>query len=302
MGKKNKRKRGDAPTPVADNPGTVSTASGAQQQSMEEWIAQLAKKEAAAASSGGGAAAAAAGATTSSKEERIAKRAAKKRKREEQKLVRRARQEQQRALPTAAKRQRKRMCRGDDEGEDLIEDVKREAEQHNHQRLSSNESRQRTQALASTIEATVQTLIAQQQREREESGGKGEWKKKRKSAMSTSAAAQMKRPKWDANTVQPRRRDYAGIGLARPSLFLPLDDPSFVPRLEEEFREHVPGFFGKQKTKAMKKQLNKNMLWRRMLDSKHKGNNGKGLDADGKKISNMTPDERVEAMIKAGII
>lgn len=97
--------------------------------------------------------------------------------------------------------------------------------------------------------------------------------------------------------VQPRRRDYGGLGLARPSMFIALHDPSFVPKLEEEFAEHIPGFFGKQKTKAMKKQLDGNMLWRQLAE-KRAGDTKLG----GKKLSGMTPDERVEAMIKAGMI
>jgi hypothetical protein len=80
-------------------------------------------------------------------------------------------------------------------------------------------------------------------------------------------------------------------------MFLSLRDPSFVPKLEEEFAEHVPGFFGKQKTKAMKKQLDGNMLWRQ-LAAKRTTEDRVG----GKKLSTMSPDERVEAMLKAGMI
>jgi hypothetical protein len=97
--------------------------------------------------------------------------------------------------------------------------------------------------------------------------------------------------------VQPRRRDYGGLGLARPSMFLSLRDPSFVPKLEEEFAEHVPGFFGKQKTKAMKKQLDGNMLWRQLAEKRTTEDR-----VGGKKLSTMSPDERVEAMLKAGMI
>ena len=39
--------------------------------------------------------------------------------------------------------------------------------------------------------------------------------------------------------VQPRNRDYGGLGLARPSLLLLLTDPSFIPKLEEEFSERT---------------------------------------------------------------
>jgi hypothetical protein len=99
--------------------------------------------------------------------------------------------------------------------------------------------------------------------------------------------------KWTEESVQPRRRDYGGLGLARPSMFLTLSDPSFMPRLEQEFQEHIPGFFGKQRTKAMKKQLDGNMLWRQLAEKRH-------TKVNGRKLSDMNPDERVEAMIAAG--
>ena len=102
---------------------------------------------------------------------------------------------------------------------------------------------------------------------------------------------------WVEETIQPRKKDYGGIGLARPSMFLSLDDPSFFPKLEMEFAEHIPGFFGKQRTKAMKKQQAGKMLWRQLADKK----NGH-QKVNGKKLSEMTPDERVEAMLKAGMI
>mmetsp|Transcript_31476 Transcript_31476/g.94170 ORF Transcript_31476/g.94170 Transcript_31476/m.94170 type:complete len:266 (-) Transcript_31476:54-851(-) len=110
--------------------------------------------------------------------------------------------------------------------------------------------------------------------------------------------------KLTKNALQPRKRDYGGLGLARPSLFLDLHDPSFVPKFEEEFAEHVRGFFGKQRTKAMKKQLDGDMLWRRLAGEKKKGETERrvGTKVGGKKLADMTPDERVEAMMKSGII
>ena len=112
--------------------------------------------------------------------------------------------------------------------------------------------------------------------------------------------------------VQPRLSDYGGLGLARPSLLIDLRDVSFVPKLEQEFAEHIQGFFGKQRTKAMKRQLDGNMLWRRLADkddsngSKQKKGSKKAdwshVKYQGKKLSDMTPDERVEAMIKLDMI
>eukprot|EP00978_Attheya_sp_CCMP212_P043986 scaffold296620_cov33-Attheya_sp.AAC.2 len=68
--------------------------------------------------------------------------------------------------------------------------------------------------------------------------------------------------KGDGSSMQPRKRDYGGLGLARPTSCLSLRDPSFLPLLHQEFAEHnVPGFVGKQRTNAMKKQLDGNMHW-----------------------------------------
>ena len=98
---------------------------------------------------------------------------------------------------------------------------------------------------------------------------------------------------WNEITIQPRPSDYSGIGLARESLYMSFKDPSFFPTLEEEFSEHIPGFYGKQRTKAMKRQLDGNMLWRQLADKKIK------LD---KRFKGMTPDQKVEAMINSGMI
>lgn len=107
--------------------------------------------------------------------------------------------------------------------------------------------------------------------------------------------AKHKRQKWDSSHLQPRKNDYGGIGLARESAFLPLDDPSFRAKLEEEFAEHIPGFFGRTKRKAMKKQLDKDMLWRKLADRT-------ASSIKGKKLKGMSPDERVEAFIAAGLV
>ena len=111
------------------------------------------------------------------------------------------------------------------------------------------------------------------------------------------------------NWFQPRRSNYGGIGLARPSLFIPLDDPSWQAKLEEEFSEHVTGFYGKQRTKAMKKQLDGQMLWRQLQKQKLTGSsklispkNPNQIAISGRKLSNLKPDERVEALIRAGYI
>ena len=113
------------------------------------------------------------------------------------------------------------------------------------------------------------------------------------------SASHHRKRRWDEVGIQPRSRDYGGIGLARPSLFLSFDDPSWLPKLEQEFAEHVPGFFGKQRTKAMKKQLNANMLWKRLLNEKQQQNNPRKR----KKLNHVTKastDDRVEALLRTG--
>jgi hypothetical protein len=118
-----------------------------------------------------------------------------------------------------------------------------------------------------------------------------------------------KRRRQRDDSIQPRASDYGGIGLARESLNITFDDPSWQPKLEQEFAEHIAGFYGKQRTKAMKKQLDGNMLWRRLLADKQTSHVTKGTKklsiqatAHGKKLSSLTPDERVEALIRAGLV
>mmetsp|Transcript_13501 Transcript_13501/g.15187 ORF Transcript_13501/g.15187 Transcript_13501/m.15187 type:complete len:334 (-) Transcript_13501:85-1086(-) len=121
-------------------------------------------------------------------------------------------------------------------------------------------------------------------------------------------------------SIQPLPNQYNGLGYARPSLLLLLRDVSFKPKFEEEFQEHITGFFGKVHTKAMKKQLDGNMLWRQLQKQKEQEREGTtstsssrngqksifaGTDHvkwNGKKLKDMNPDEKVEAMIKLNLI
>ena len=102
---------------------------------------------------------------------------------------------------------------------------------------------------------------------------------------------------WNEDVIQPRPSDYGGLGLARQSLYIALRDPSFLPKLEEEFAEHIQGFFGKQRTKAMKKQLDGNMLWRQLAEKRVND-----TKVNGRKLGDMSVDERVEAMLEAGMV
>jgi hypothetical protein len=111
--------------------------------------------------------------------------------------------------------------------------------------------------------------------------------------------AQFRKRKWEEASLQPRKRDYGGIGLARPTMYLDLADPSIVPKLEEEFHEHVPGFYGRSVFhNSQKRQASQTALWRTISDRAKSS----GLKVDGKKLADMHPDERVEAMLRAGLI
>lgn len=117
-----------------------------------------------------------------------------------------------------------------------------------------------------------------------------------------------KRSKYEPSNIQPSVGSYGGLGFARPSLYLHLLDPSFVPKFREEYAEHIPGFFGKARSKVMKKQLDGDMLWRKLLEKK-RGGPGGGTDKDwaeekyrGKRIKDMHPDARVDALIRLGFL
>jgi len=175
-----------------------------------------------------------------------------------------------------------------------------------------------------TLSVTVKQIIKELHKKTFKMGKHGAYREPLQPFDATTAkkrvgGSKSKFKQWAEENIQPRPRDYGGLGLALPSLWLPFADPSFSGRLEEEFQQHIDGFFGKQRTKAMKKQLDGNMLWRQ-LDKARTGSGGGGgkgsskscksrgklinmsQKINGKKLSDMTPDERVEAMIKAGLL
>ena len=45
--------------------------------------------------------------------------------------------------------------------------------------------------------------------------------------------------------LQPSRKHYGGLGYAKESIFVHLDDPEYEERFQEIWDEHVPGFSGK---------------------------------------------------------
>lgn len=151
-------------------------------------------------------------------------------------------------------------------------------------------TKKRLEYLSKIVEERISTLKKNNDR----------WKKPYVPKTMISSSRKRKRDTSEV-IVQPRPSDYGGIGLARPSLWIPLHDPSIVPLIVEEFSEHIPGFYGKQRTKAMKKQLDAKLIWRQMNNKAHKDKLLSRV-VDGKRLSDMNPDDRVLAMIKAGIV
>lgn len=45
--------------------------------------------------------------------------------------------------------------------------------------------------------------------------------------------------------LQPSRKHYGGLGYAKESLFVPLDDPQYTELFQEIWDEHISGFSGK---------------------------------------------------------
>ena len=108
----------------------------------------------------------------------------------------------------------------------------------------------------------------------------------------------------ESKELQPRVRDYNGQGLVRPSLYIPFNDPSFKPKVELEFEEHIPGFFGKAKQKSAKKQSDQNMLWKRCLRAKQMAEDsasaGSNKQRKGKKGAGV--NDRVDGLMRRGIM
>jgi hypothetical protein len=57
-----------------------------------------------------------------------------------------------------------------------------------------------------------------------------------------------------SSVIQPNRKSYGGMGLARPSVMLPLGSHEFAERFAELFDEHVDGFSGKAFAKARNRE------------------------------------------------
>jgi hypothetical protein len=176
---------------------------------------------------------------------------------------------------------------------------RRQVKDHSVLRHTDQTTKDRLRSLSEKFEGCVSAI-----KERRSS-----WQKPYTPAPILSGNISQRRRQQQANNLenwfQPRQTNYGGMGLARSSLFIALDDPSWQPKLEEEFVEHIPGFYGKQRTKAMKKQLDGQMLWRQLQQQKLTGqfsSTTKTQKMNGKKLSLMNPDERVDTLLRAGYI
>ena len=70
--------------------------------------------------------------------------------------------------------------------------------------------------------------------------------------------------------AQPGRKQYGGMGLAKPSKLLLPTEGDFLEKLEDAFDERIEGFSsGKASFKGLsRKQEQKTMLWKKALDAK----------------------------------
>lgn len=302
-----KRGRLPVPSPSGARPkggGNKCRKKISKKSTDEDWVASLAAKASAEGTTE----------TASSKAAAIERRLEKKRRRNDR-LVAKAKEKEARKMARetdheSRKRHQKRRDVPDSSSEDVVENEMEaiEAFRQQYNRRSGTPPRRTSSQCLSKLSAEVMHAAE----------GWNDHERRVRPYIDPSADPKRgkatKQRKYETSNIQPQKRDYGGLGLARPSLFLPLLDPSFIPKFEAEFEEHVVGFFGKQRTKAMKKQLDGDLLWRRLRAEKEKGGaatKGKrgsseeswqDKKVDGKKLSDMSPDDRVEAMIKLGLI
>lgn len=96
--------------------------------------------------------------------------------------------------------------------------------------------------------------------------------------------------------MQPKRKAYGGMGLARPSEVLILGTSGFMERFLHLYHEHVDGFTGKAFAKARRREMSQGMLWRVKLREKHgaAAKSGVGLSS-----SSEAPTDRSASHVKA---
>jgi hypothetical protein len=170
------------------------------------------------------------------------------------------------------------------------EDRKRLAEVARQQRLSKKR-RQNNDSGDKGIHAPAQSSVGT-------TPGRVERSVKR----STSMTAKSKQALVHLTTVLESTVSF--YALVRPSLYIPFNDPSFKPKVEMEFEEHIPGFFGKAKQKAAKKQSDQNMLWKRCLKAKHLAEDGSSTRSTKRRKAKkgVGVEDRVEGLMRLGVM
>lgn len=279
--KKQNKRSGDSASTAKKNKQKNTKQKGNNSQSMDDWIENLAKKAISSEPR-----AQSQQKQTTTKAERIEKRAAKQSRRQEKRLEKRGEPED----ISAAAAINERHGDGDAKNSTVTKKNRKESDSSRQEEdCSTGVTTRKSKQQLKTLAVLCREAVKQQTQ-----ASKGSYQLP---FQGYTDQAKKKRKKWDTDNIQPRPKDYGGLGLALPSLFLSYENPAFERMLEDEFQEHIDGFFGKQRTKAMKKQLDGKMLWRQM--AKVKGTNKK---IDGRKLADMTPDQRVEAMLKAGLL
>lgn len=90
--------------------------------------------------------------------------------------------------------------------------------------------------------------------------------------------------------LQPKSKDYGGMGLAKESVWIQLHDVEFREKYLDMYNEHIEGFSGKAFNKARRRELSKDMLWRVKLREKNESKdkiNGKRSDASGEAFESI---------------
>ena len=216
---------------------------------MSDWVAALAKQVStttAATNTTTDKTNTAIPAAIKSKKERIEHRNAKKRRREEKrKLLNNGNSKRVDEIPENNKSDKKMR-----EGGGQTSSYHRDAQLHEklvqlHQ-VEQEQSGVLLEQLSTSIEGIVHRIHPSESDDsdnEEETEDKPRKKKKKRyikpfiSKESTIQGKAVSGQKLNTDIIQPRKRDYSGLGFVRPSLYIDLRDESFLPRFEHEFAE-----------------------------------------------------------------
>ncbi|KAK3261894.1 hypothetical protein CYMTET_29229 [Cymbomonas tetramitiformis] len=109
------------------------------------------------------------------------------------------------------------------------------------------------------------------------------------------------------DVLQPTTAHYGGMGVARPSIWIDLEDPNYLKRFEKVYNEFVQGCNGQKK--RVKSEQDKNMLWRQLSNkdkpavpqterkSSKAANKLQKKQKGGQAKSGLSREEQIEAYI-----